>query len=72
MDKMTVIQTVAFDLQAQHEKISRFEDKLKATHSSALYPNFLAAKWREEYERGRERRRRARAQEEMGMNGLVS
>lgn len=54
--------TVAFDLQAQHEKISRFEDKLKAAHSSALYPNFLAAKWREEYEL--ERRRKERAQEE--------
>ncbi|KIK08629.1 hypothetical protein K443DRAFT_672153 [Laccaria amethystina LaAM-08-1] len=61
--------TVAFDLQAQHEKISRFEDKLKAAHSSALYPNFLAAKWREEYEL--ERRRRERAQEGMG-TGLVS
>lgn len=62
--------TVAFDLQAQHEKISRFEDKLKAAHSSALYPNFLAAKLRQEYEL--ERRRRERMQAKKGTNGLVS
>ncbi|PPQ66062.1 hypothetical protein CVT26_010804 [Gymnopilus dilepis] len=44
-----------FDLQAQFEKISRFEERLRAERSSALYPNFLAAKWREVYERDRRR-----------------
>ncbi|KAF8902142.1 hypothetical protein CPB84DRAFT_1846546 [Gymnopilus junonius] len=45
----------SFDLQAQFDKISHFEEILRADHSSALYPNFLAAKWREVWERGRRR-----------------
>ncbi|KAF8798022.1 hypothetical protein BYT27DRAFT_7265148 [Phlegmacium glaucopus] len=44
-----------FDLQAQFDRISRFEDKLKAEHSSALFPNFLAAKWREDWEKEKRR-----------------
>ncbi|KAF8964684.1 hypothetical protein BDZ97DRAFT_1815100 [Flammula alnicola] len=44
------------------DKISRFEDKLKAEHSSALYPNFLAGKWRDHFER--ERRRQKEQQQE--------
>ncbi|KAF9482751.1 hypothetical protein BDN70DRAFT_990829 [Pholiota conissans] len=42
-----------FDLQAQYDKISQFEDKLRTARSSALWPNFLGAKWREEYEKER-------------------
>ncbi|KAF8077947.1 hypothetical protein FPV67DRAFT_1662726 [Lyophyllum atratum] len=45
--------TSSFDLQAQTDKIIRFEERLKKDHSSALYPNFLAAKWRELWERER-------------------
>lgn len=41
----------SFDLQAQSDKIIRFEERLRMDHSSALYPNFLAAKWRELWER---------------------
>ncbi|XP_006458129.1 hypothetical protein AGABI2DRAFT_183216 [Agaricus bisporus var. bisporus H97] len=40
-----------FDLQAPAEKMARFEETLRQRRSSALYPNFLAAKWREEWER---------------------
>ncbi|KAF8163301.1 hypothetical protein B0H34DRAFT_318045 [Crassisporium funariophilum] len=46
-----------FDLQAQLDKITRFEEKLKAVHSSALYPNFLAAKWREEWDKEKRRQK---------------
>lgn len=31
--------------------MARFEETLRQRRSSALYPNFLAAKWREEWER---------------------
>ncbi|KAF5380973.1 hypothetical protein D9615_003954 [Tricholomella constricta] len=43
----------SFDLQAQSDKIGRFEERLRVEQSSALYPNFLAAKWRELWERER-------------------
>ncbi|KAH7914654.1 hypothetical protein BJ138DRAFT_1110329 [Hygrophoropsis aurantiaca] len=46
-----------FDLQAQAEKIARFERRLKDEGSTALHPNFLAAKFRDEYERERIRKR---------------
>jgi hypothetical protein len=45
------LQEVSFDLQGQFEKVSRFEERLKHNRSSALYPNFLAGKWRELWER---------------------
>jgi hypothetical protein len=44
-------------LQAQCDKISRFEEQLKHNRSYALYPNFLAAKWRELWEREKKQRR---------------
>ncbi|PPQ93303.1 hypothetical protein CVT25_014432 [Psilocybe cyanescens] len=47
----------SFDLQAQFDKISQFEEKLRAERSSALYPNFLAAKWREKFEKERKRQK---------------
>ncbi|KAL1746383.1 hypothetical protein HDZ31DRAFT_34298, partial [Schizophyllum fasciatum] len=42
---------ITFDLQAQTDKIIRFEERLRSQHSGVLYPNFLAAKWRDVYER---------------------
>ncbi|KAH7930772.1 hypothetical protein BV22DRAFT_1053972 [Leucogyrophana mollusca] len=50
-----------FDLQAQAEKIARFEQRLKEEGSTALHPNFLAAKFRDEHEY--ERRQRGRTSE---------
>ncbi|PPQ71975.1 hypothetical protein CVT24_008192 [Panaeolus cyanescens] len=41
----------SFDLQAQYEKISRFEETLRSTRSLALFPNFLGAKWKDVYEK---------------------
>ncbi|KAF9069620.1 hypothetical protein BDP27DRAFT_680990 [Rhodocollybia butyracea] len=45
-----------FDLQAQMDKISAFEDRLRRGYSSVLYPNILGAKMREVYEQERRRR----------------
>ncbi|KAG5641285.1 hypothetical protein DXG03_005576 [Asterophora parasitica] len=42
--------TVSFNLQAQSEKIELFEEGLRSKKSSAIFPNFLAAKWRELWE----------------------
>jgi len=38
-------------LQAQQDKIAKFEDKLKYYRSVALYPNCIAAKWKELYDK---------------------
>lgn len=43
----------AFDLQAEMEKILIFEEKLRHAGSAVLYPNILAAKWKERWERER-------------------
>lgn len=43
--------TPPFDLQAQTEKLLRFEERLRQVGSAALYPNYLAGKWRELWER---------------------
>ncbi|KAJ4469429.1 hypothetical protein C8J55DRAFT_523914 [Lentinula edodes] len=45
-----------FDLQAQMDKISAFEDRLRLANSCVLYPNILGAKMREAFEQGRRRR----------------
>ncbi|KAJ4487956.1 hypothetical protein J3R30DRAFT_3695605 [Lentinula aciculospora] len=45
-----------FDLQAQMDKISAFEDRLRRVNSCVLYPNILGAKMRETFEQGRRRR----------------
>jgi hypothetical protein len=50
-----LFQKQSFDLQGQTEKIARFEERLRRGQSSALYPNFLAAKWRELWEREKKR-----------------
>ncbi|KAK1232214.1 hypothetical protein PQX77_004588 [Marasmius sp. AFHP31] len=47
-----------FALQAQMDKILRFEERLKKSNSPALYPNILGAKMREMYDA--EKKRRAR------------
>ncbi|KAJ8584288.1 hypothetical protein M405DRAFT_866345 [Rhizopogon salebrosus TDB-379] len=49
-----------FDLQSQADKIARFEQNLRAHNSMALHPNFLAAKFREEYDKDRVRQRQSR------------
>ncbi|KAF6765203.1 hypothetical protein DFP72DRAFT_335883 [Ephemerocybe angulata] len=64
------MQTPPFDLQAQAEKLARFEERLRSIRSSAVYPNFLASKWRELWERERERRHNeARAREREAQGG---
>ncbi|THH31138.1 hypothetical protein EUX98_g3049 [Antrodiella citrinella] len=40
-----------FNLQASHDKISRFEEKLHARKSMAVYPNILGATFKEIYDR---------------------
>ncbi|KAJ3779309.1 hypothetical protein FB446DRAFT_782499 [Lentinula raphanica] len=45
-----------FDLQAQMDKISAFEDRLRRANSCVLYPNILGAKMRETFEQNRRRR----------------
>jgi hypothetical protein len=49
-----------FDLQSQADKIAGFEQKLRANNCMALHPNFLAAKFREEYDKERARSRHDR------------
>ena len=44
-----------FDLQAQWDKISRFEERLRREQSSVLFPNFLAAKFKDDWEWQRRR-----------------
>lgn len=55
-----LLQKNTFDLQGQMDKIARFEEKLRSAHSSAVFPNFMAAKWREQYERKRQKERESR------------
>jgi hypothetical protein len=50
------LQKTTFDLQASWDKISRFEERLRADRCSALYPNLFAAKFKDEYERERKRK----------------
>ncbi|KAF8921290.1 hypothetical protein CPB85DRAFT_1428293 [Mucidula mucida] len=40
-----------FNLQADTEKILRYEESLRSNRSSVLYPNIMGAKWKEEYDR---------------------
>ena len=49
----SVAQKHVFDLQAQWDKISRFEERLRQEKSSVLFPNFLAAKFKDDWERQR-------------------
>ncbi|KAL4265221.1 hypothetical protein AB1N83_000094 [Pleurotus pulmonarius] len=49
-----------FDLQAQVEKIYNFEQRL-VNRSSALYPNCLGARWRDDWELKRKREQRVEA-----------
>lgn len=54
------VQKHHFDLQSQADKIAGFEQKLRANNCMALHPNFLAAKFREEYDKERARLRHDR------------
>ncbi|KAF9246522.1 hypothetical protein BU15DRAFT_70603 [Melanogaster broomeanus] len=47
-----------FDLQSQADKIARFEQRLRAVNSTVLHPNFLAAKFRDEWELEKRNRQR--------------
>jgi len=58
-------QKQTFDLQASWDKISRFEERLRANRSSALYPNLFAAKFRDEWEMERKRARQREWEQEM-------
>lgn len=62
-----VRQTHSFDLQAQAEKIARFEETLRHTYgnSNALYPNVMAGRWKQSYE---ENKRLQREQEQWAMD----
>ena len=57
------LQKHTFDLQSAWDKISHFEDGLKAKRSSVIYPNIFAAKFREEFEKERRRKERERVNE---------
>ncbi|KAF5330731.1 hypothetical protein D9619_005759 [Psilocybe cf. subviscida] len=59
--------THSFDLQAQAEKIARFEETLRHTYgnSNALYPNVMAGRWKQSYE---ENKRLQREQEQWAMD----
>ncbi|TCD66025.1 hypothetical protein EIP91_001925 [Steccherinum ochraceum] len=46
-------QKTTFNLQAAHEKIFRFEERLHARKSMAIYPNILGAAFKDVYERKR-------------------
>lgn len=52
---LTVLQKDLFDLQAAAEKIQRFEDKLQARKSIAMYPNILGASFKDAQERTKRR-----------------
>jgi len=51
--------------------MARFEEILVQRRSSALYPNFLAAKWREEWEREKRRAQRREYQQQVQSNDYV-
>jgi len=59
----------SFDLQAQFDKISRFEERLRQDCSNALYPNFMAAKWRDIYDKTRNRQKEQEWRESSFPNG---
>jgi hypothetical protein len=48
----------SFDLQSQADKIARFEQRLRVANSTVLHPNFLAAKFRDEWELEKRNRQR--------------
>lgn len=66
------MQAPPFDLQAQQEKVSRFEEKLRSVRSAALYPNFLAGKWRELWERERNRHKDQPQDSRPSTNGVTN
>jgi len=59
-----VVQLPPFDLAQQTDKILRYEEKLRATHSNVLYPNCLAAKWRERWEQEKEKEKKLQRKEQ--------
>jgi hypothetical protein len=65
-------QKSTFDLQASWDKISRFEERLRANRCSALYPNLFAAKFKDEYERERRRKEKEAKAEMRVQDGEIS
>lgn len=61
-----VHQAHSFDLQAQAEKIARFEENLRNTQ--ALYPNVIAGRWKQSYD---ETRRMQREQEQWAIDAAM-
>jgi hypothetical protein len=51
--------------------MARFEEMLRQRRSSALYPNFLGAKWREESEKEKRRLLKLQCQQQTQVNGHV-
>jgi hypothetical protein len=60
------MQRTLFNLHAEEEKIFRFEQKFRDEKHSALYPNFLAASFRDEYERQKRREGKRNEEQEEG------
>lgn len=54
-DSRPSLQKHAFDLQAGPERIQRYEEVLRARHTTARYPNLLGAAFKEMYDRNRAR-----------------
>ncbi|KAL4254054.1 hypothetical protein ABKN59_002467 [Abortiporus biennis] len=50
----------SFDLQSAHDKIAKFEEKLRLRRSMAIYPNILGSVLKENYERRLKQRQRER------------
>lgn len=56
------LQKVSFDLQAASEKIQRFEEKLQARNSMAVYPNMLGAAFQDAFLKAAKRREREKGE----------
>lgn len=48
-------QKETFDLQASHEKVQRFVDKLIKRRSAAMYPNMLGGAFKDAFDRAKTR-----------------
>ncbi|KAF9005648.1 hypothetical protein BDQ17DRAFT_1353530 [Cyathus striatus] len=59
----------SFDLQAQYEKISKFEERLRQDKNPVLYPNQLGIKLRVQWDMEHMARKERRGQENGDLNG---
>ncbi|TFK43164.1 hypothetical protein BDQ12DRAFT_674505 [Crucibulum laeve] len=58
----------SFDLQEQTDKIARFEEPMRQVQSYALFPNSLAARWRQDWDERRARDKRGQKHERNSSN----